>query len=91
MATEQQKKYMDFTHGGEEFLIICSETNLEGAQQLAEKFRLAIESFDFKSVPPQTTSFGTMEFYRGDSIEKVFNNVDKKLYQAKHDGKNKVC
>jgi len=77
--------------GGEEFLIICHETSLNGAKKLAEKFRKGIESHGFKTIKSQTASFGVATFEEGDSVEKVFSKVDKKLYEAKNSGKNVVC
>ncbi len=76
--------------GGEEFLIICHETDIKGAIELAEKFRKAIYSYDFKGIHQLSASFGVAEFKKGDSIEKVFIKVDDSLYKAKKDGKNRV-
>lgn len=76
--------------GGEEFLIICPNTDVNGALVLAEKFRLAIESYEFERVISLTASFGVASFERYESIEKVFHKVDKALYDAKENGRNKV-
>jgi len=76
--------------GGEEFLVICHETSLAGAKKLAEKFRKDIESHGFETIESQTASFGVASFEKGDSVEKVFSKVDKKLYEAKSSGKNTV-
>ena len=76
--------------GGEEFLIICHETDIKGAVELAEKFRKAINYHDFKSIHKLSASFGVAEFKKGDTIEKVFIKVDDSLYEAKKDGKNRV-
>jgi polar amino acid transport system substrate-binding protein len=76
--------------GGEEFLIICHETDIEGALELAEKFRKVINSYNFKGIHQLSASFGVAEFKKGDSIEKVFIKVDDSLYKAKKDGKNRV-
>jgi len=76
--------------GGEEFLIICHETDLKGAIELAEKFREAICSYSFKKVKRLSASFGVAEFKVHESIEKVFVRADDGLYKAKKSGKNRV-
>ena len=77
--------------GGEEFLIICPKTDAKGALVLAEKFREAIEKYEFDRVVSLSASFGVASFERYESIEKVFVKVDKALYDAKESGRNKVC
>jgi polar amino acid transport system substrate-binding protein len=74
--------------GGEEFLIICHETDLSGAMELAEKFRIAISTHVFSNTQRISASFGVAEFAKEESIEKVFIRADKGLYKAKKSGKN---
>ncbi|WP_024953460.1 transporter substrate-binding domain-containing diguanylate cyclase [Sulfurospirillum arcachonense] len=76
--------------GGEEFLLICHETDIKGAVELAEKFRKAIFAYTFTEAKLLSASFGVAEFKKGDSIEKVFTKVDGELYKAKKKGKNLV-
>ncbi len=76
--------------GGEEFLLVCPETNIEGARALAEKLRKAIEMYTFPIIGSITASFGVAEFEKYDSIVKVFDKADKALYEAKESGRNKV-
>ncbi len=76
--------------GGEEFLVICHETDLTGAIELAEKFRKIINTHIFSKEQQLSASFGVAEFMINDSIEKVFIRADKGLYQAKINGKNRV-
>ncbi len=76
--------------GGEEFLVICHETDLTGAIELAEKFRKIINTHIFSKEQQLSASFGVAEFMVNDSIEKVFIRADKGLYQAKINGKNRV-
>ena len=76
--------------GGEEFLIVLPETNLQNAIFLAEKLRKAIEKYDFSEVKQVTCSFGVSEINREDSLDSAISKVDKMLYIAKEQGRNKV-
>ena len=76
--------------GGEEFMIICPETNYEGIGKLAELLRHKVESNEFEHVKTVTASFGIAEFKPTDSFDSVILKADKALYNAKHAGKNCV-
>ncbi|AOO64326.1 transporter substrate-binding domain-containing protein [Sulfurospirillum halorespirans] len=76
--------------GGEEFLLICHNTDIEGAKILAEKLRLAIASYEFPEIVSLTASFGVAQFEKYDSIVKVFDKADQALYEAKEQGRNRV-
>ncbi len=80
--------------GGEEFVILMPETQIEDAVKVAEKLRTTIMDCPFHSSNrkvPVTMSFGVCEFKKGDTIDSVFDKADKALYQAKESGRNKVC
>lgn len=76
--------------GGEEFLLVCPETDIDGARALAEKLRKAIEVYEFPIITSMTASFGVAQFEKHDSIVKVFDRADHALYIAKESGRNKV-
>lgn len=76
--------------GGEEFLIICPETTLEGAVHLAEHLRELIEKRTFNIIGKTTSSFGVASFHNGDSEELMMERADSALYRAKELGRNKV-
>lgn len=76
--------------GGEEFLLICPHTDLDGAFALAENLRQIVESTHFSIIGNKTSSFGISEFQENDTIEVVFKNVDNALYTAKNMGRNQV-
>lgn len=76
--------------GGEEFMIICPETNYEGISKLAELLRQKVEANDFNEAGKVTASFGIAEFKQTDSFDSVILKADKALYNAKHAGKNCV-
>ena len=80
--------------GGEEFVILMPETQMDAATKVAEKLRTTIMECPFHSSNrkvPVTMSFGVCEFKKGDTIDSVFDKADKALYQAKESGRNKVC
>ncbi|MFT7004325.1 MAG: diguanylate cyclase (GGDEF)-like protein/PAS domain S-box-containing protein [Sulfurimonas sp.] len=76
--------------GGEEFLIICPETNMKNAQILAEKIRTQIELHDFKIMKHVTCSIGVTQYKHDDEAEDTFKRSDEALYEAKNSGRNKV-
>jgi len=76
--------------GGEEFVIICSNTSLDGAVKMAEKLRKAVEKFEFKKVGQKTISLGVVEFLKDETFKSVFKRVDELLYAAKQGGRNQV-
>lgn len=87
---------IDFTArwGGEEFLIMLVETNLDDGQNVAERIRRKIEStkFEYKDLTiPITMTFG-LSVYKGasDNIEDCIKRADQALYRGKYQGKNKV-
>ena len=77
-------------YGGEEFLIICPETNRDSAILLAEKLRIAVEKYTFEETKSMTISLGIAEFKENDTVKALFERTDKALYQAKHNGRNCV-
>ncbi|MCK4942996.1 MAG: diguanylate cyclase [Candidatus Aminicenantes bacterium] len=80
--------------GGEEFLIILSETEIEGAEALAEKIRGTIEELTIlkgKAKIKATVSIGIVQFgLHSEETSKLLDLADTALYQAKNSGKNKV-
>lgn len=76
--------------GGEEFLIVCPNTNHDEVKILAEKLRKKVEEFTFKTVGKKTASFGTYEIKEDIDISKLIEKVDEALYKSKNTGRNKV-
>ena len=76
--------------GGEEFLIICPETSIEGATTLAEKLRNIISQHPFTKIGQKTAIFGISSFNTDTSSESLVQRADIALYNAKSAGRNKV-
>ncbi len=76
--------------GGEEFMIISLETNIDKAKELAERLRLKIENHNFSTGNNITCSFGVVSFNKNDTEESLEYRVDLALYKAKENGRNRV-
>jgi polar amino acid transport system substrate-binding protein len=76
--------------GGEEFLILCPETDQYGALQLAETVRQKIQSHDFGIPLRITASLGIAEYRESLSLDELVKTVDTALYDAKKAGRNQV-
>jgi diguanylate cyclase (GGDEF)-like protein len=76
--------------GGEEFVILCSDTPIQNAQFLAEKLRVAIEGAVLIKQQQVTCSFGIAEMIPNEDPKKLFERADKALYAAKEGGRNRV-
>jgi diguanylate cyclase (GGDEF)-like protein len=76
--------------GGEEFLVVAPETDLEQAQQLAERLREIIAQWVHERVGSVTASFGVSTYRLGDTVEAMVKRADDALYQAKLNGRNRV-
>lgn len=84
-------------YGGEEFVMILSETNSPDAKSLAERCRLAIADQPIETSAGAisvTVSIGTTELLLDDqrlSRTQLLEQADQQLYQAKKTGRNRVC
>jgi len=76
--------------GGEEFLIMVTNTGRHGAEIFAERLRLMIDKYNFPEAGHLTCSFGVAEFDHDDTDEVLINRADQALYRAKAGGRNRV-
>lgn len=76
--------------GGEEFLIICPQTEKKGVINAANNLREELYNHNFNSVEKQTASFGVTIYTPDTTIVSLIANVDKALYKAKEKDKNTV-
>ena len=75
--------------GGEEFVIIAQETNLEGAMYLAEKIRKKVEENSFCMSLKITVSLGISQYKNKDDCSTIYKRADNALYKAKDNGRNR--
>jgi diguanylate cyclase (GGDEF)-like protein len=76
--------------GGEEFLVFCPHTSIDGAFSLAEKLRNNIENNEFEEIGYKTSSFGVSQIEHADTVQSLIQRADEALYSAKNSGKNMV-
>jgi diguanylate cyclase (GGDEF)-like protein len=76
--------------GEEDFMIIATETNMEGAKILAEKVRHTIEQHNFEVVDRVTVSIGLSVYKNDDTLDYLVKRANKALYNAKKAGRNRV-
>ena len=76
--------------GGEEFLIICPDTDSDGATKLADKLRQTIAEHRFTTVGTKTCSFGVATLQNKEDAQSLISRADEAMYQAKNEGRNRV-
>ena len=79
--------------GGEEFVALLPDTGLEEAQAAADALRLAVAAQEHPQVGHITISLGVSALRAGDedSASALMQRADAALYQAKGEGRNRVC
>lgn len=77
--------------GGEEFVLIAPCTDAEGAVQLAEKTRAAVESAMRSGRVPVTISLGVAVSHGNrPDVQSLLQRADAALFRAKRQGRNRV-
>ena len=80
--------------GGEEFLISLPHTGIEDAVKVADKLRLAVSGDSVVEGEERihiTISAGVAEYEVGTTVENLISLADRALYEAKEQGRNRVC
>lgn len=77
--------------GGEEFIVICPQTDGNGTLTLAEVLCKNVAQHSFPLVGSKTASFGVAFYHSGDRVEDIVSRADGALYNAKHQGRNRVA
>ncbi len=82
-------------YGGEEFALVLRETKLQIAVDVAERIRAAIEKnayvFDGKTIPVRMSIGVATLDSTAKSHEDLIQTADRALYDAKNQGRNRVC
>jgi len=95
-AIKSQLRNVDmvFRFGGEEFLILLSNTGRESAALVGERLRFATQAKEYladgKSVE-LTVSLGCSTLLPGESAESLLRRADSALYVAKREGRNRLA
>lgn len=93
MRTRIRKQDAASRWGGEEFLLLLPETELEGGGFLAESLRKEIAENDHqykKNAFRITMTFGVSSFSQADDVNQCIKMADNALYTGKRLGKNRV-
>jgi diguanylate cyclase (GGDEF)-like protein len=80
-------------YGGEEFLMILTDTALDGAPRALERVRAAVETADYGRIAAGltlTVSIGVAGWQRGEDTASLLGRADSALYRAKANGRNRV-
>lgn len=80
-----------FRYGGDEFVVILMAENRAGAKAALERFRERVAEHSFPQLDQITTSIGFVEIRGGEQPASVIGKADQALYQAKTEGRNRVC
>ena len=80
-----------FRVGGEEFIILLTETQIDKAKLVSEKIRDSVEN-DLKTINDKkiTISIGLTEVKENDTEDMIYVRVDELMYKSKNGGKNIV-
>lgn len=76
--------------GGEEFVALLPETPIGQAVEIAERVRRAVERSSAKGVASSCTVSIGAAVATGDTLDQLIARADIALYQAKHQGRNRV-
>ena len=80
--------------GGEEFVMVMRDKDLESAVKKAEEMRLKLMESDINAdgnIIRCTMSFGCALYDHSKTIEENISTADERLYTAKESGRNRVC
>lgn len=80
-------------YGGEEFQMLLTQTDLEGARIVAERVRIAVSELRFPHLDPDlrmTVSIGLAQYHPEENVEDTEKRADTALYRAKAAGRNRT-
>lgn len=85
-----------YRYGGEEFLVFMNHVNVELAESILDRLREKISRYPLhvdglSETLNITVSFGIAQVVPNESLRNLIRRADKALYEAKSDGRNRVC
>ena len=91
LMTENIRIYDIFARwGGEEFMLLVTETDQNKAVQFAEKLRRVVEDGFFGIDSKVTCSFGVAMYRKSEATDEFVHRADEAMYSAKRAGRNHV-
>ena len=84
---------MVFRFGGEEFMVLLSNTNREAASMVGERLRMAVLGIQYlveNRAIELSVSLGCATLLPGESMESLLRRADNALYVSKRDGRNRL-
>ncbi len=95
LLENSRKENIVARYGGEEFAVLLTNTGLSVALQVAERLRIKLSEQDFAFSGRKvslTASIGVAHNEGNTAVmESLLARADQALYQAKRNGKNRVC
>jgi diguanylate cyclase (GGDEF)-like protein len=82
-----------FRYGGEEFVILLNDTDIDGANIISERIRQQIEKHTIAygmDMIKLTVSLGISSLRGNDTPDSLVSRADAAMYQAKNNGRNRV-
>jgi len=79
--------------GGEEFVCMLVDTDLENAVMVTERIRESLANYNFNDIAPSlraTVSIGVSNFRQFNTLQETLMNADNRMYLAKQYGRNRV-
>jgi len=76
--------------GGEEFVILTSETQMSSAKKMAQKLLALSRNLPFPAPGDLTVSIGLTTIRPGDTLDDIVKRADGAMYRAKKNGKNRL-
>jgi diguanylate cyclase (GGDEF)-like protein len=84
-----------YRYGGEEFTILLPMTTSKDSAVTAERIRAEFKKENFSPLPDKdvhlTMSIGLAQYKSQEDMKAFVHRVDQRMYQAKKDGKDRVC
>ena len=84
---------MVFRFGGEEFMVLLSNTNREAASMVGERLRMAVLGIQYlveNRAIELSVSLGCASLLPGESMESLLRRADNALYVSKREGRNRL-
>lgn len=77
--------------GGEEFMLLLPDADIEDAHWLAERLRRRVAGEHFPGPERISISAGIVQHAADESRQSLIKRADNALYEAKNSGRNRVC